>query len=53
VKTLKAKTVSGDMDTTILDAIRGSRISIVVFCKGYAFSKWCLDEPVEIMHRKN
>jgi hypothetical protein len=34
-------------------AIRGSRISIVVFSKGYATSRWCLDELVEIVRCKS
>ena len=41
------------MSTELLNAIRGSRISIVVFSKGYASSRWCLDELVEIVHCKN
>jgi hypothetical protein len=45
----RGKTIS----TELLNAIRGSRISIVVFSKGYASSRWCLDELVEIVHCKN
>ncbi|XP_059429158.1 disease resistance protein RPV1-like [Corylus avellana] len=41
------------VSTELLNAIRGSKISIVVFSKGYASSTWCLDELVEIVHRKN
>jgi hypothetical protein len=37
----------------LLKAIQGSRVSIVVFSKGYASSSWCLDELVEILHCKN
>ncbi|KAJ9676024.1 hypothetical protein PVL29_024823 [Vitis rotundifolia] len=33
----------------LLKAIEGSRISIIVFSKTYAHSKWCLDELVKIM----
>jgi hypothetical protein len=45
----RGKTISIEL----LNAIRGSRISIVVFSKGYASSRWCLDELVEIVHRRN
>jgi hypothetical protein len=41
------------ISTELLKAIQGSRISIVVFSKDYASSRWCLDELVEIMHCKN
>ncbi|KAL7235586.1 hypothetical protein ACSBR1_018974 [Camellia fascicularis] len=34
-------------------AIEESRISIVVFSKGYASSRWCLDELVKILERKS
>nr|XP_034896452.1 TMV resistance protein N-like isoform X3 [Populus alba] len=33
----------------LLKAIRESKISIVVFSKGYASSRWCLNELVEIL----
>ncbi|XP_035540857.1 disease resistance protein RPV1-like [Juglans regia] len=39
-----------NISTELLNAIRGSRISIVVFSKGYATSKWCLDELAEILN---
>jgi hypothetical protein len=39
--------------TAGLSMIRRSRISIVVFSKGYASSSRCLDELVEIVHCKN
>ena len=32
-----------NMPTKLLNAIRGSKISIVIFSKGYASSRWCLD----------
>jgi hypothetical protein len=41
------------ISTELLNAIRGSKISIVVFSRGYASSKWCLDELVEIVRCKN
>ncbi|XP_061944126.1 disease resistance protein RPV1-like [Populus nigra] len=37
----------------LLRAIQESRISIVVFSKGYASSRWCLNELVEILKCKN
>ncbi|XP_073263029.1 toll/interleukin-1 receptor-like protein [Populus alba] len=37
----------------LLKAIRESKISIVVFSKGYASSRWCLNELVEILKCKN
>ncbi|XP_034926963.2 disease resistance protein Roq1-like [Populus alba] len=36
----------------LLKAIRESKISIVVFSKGYASSRWCLNELVEILKCK-
>ncbi|KAI9215650.1 hypothetical protein POPTR_T002568v4 [Populus trichocarpa] len=36
----------------VLRAIQESKISIVVFSKGYASSRWCLDELVEILKCK-
>ncbi|XP_042510176.1 disease resistance protein RPV1-like [Macadamia integrifolia] len=34
--------------STLLRAIKGSKISIPVFSKGYAHSKWCLQELAQI-----
>ena len=42
-----------NISTKLVKVIQRSRISIVVFSKGYASSKWCLDELVEIVHCKN
>ncbi|XP_035541451.1 disease resistance protein RUN1-like [Juglans regia] len=42
-----------NISSGLLNAIRGSRISIVVFSKDYASSRWCLDELVEIVKCKN
>ena len=36
----------------LLKAIRGSKISIIVFSKNYASSTWCLDELVDILQCK-
>jgi len=36
----------------LLRAIQESKISIVVFSKGYASSRWCLNELVEILECK-
>ncbi|KAL9381682.1 hypothetical protein Peur_024717 [Populus x canadensis] len=37
----------------LLRAVQESKISIVVFSKGYASSRWCLNELVEILQCKN
>ncbi|XP_059429154.1 disease resistance protein RPV1-like [Corylus avellana] len=42
-----------NISSELLNVIRRSRISIVVFSKGYASSTWCLDELPEIVHYKN
>ncbi|XP_062160867.1 disease resistance protein RUN1-like isoform X2 [Alnus glutinosa] len=42
-----------NISTELLNAIRGSKIFIVVFSQGYASSKWCLNELVEIVQCKN
>ncbi|PKI64873.1 hypothetical protein CRG98_014740 [Punica granatum] len=34
----------------LLEAIRGSRIALVLFTTHYSNSRWCLDELVEIMN---
>ncbi|XP_042948554.1 disease resistance protein RPV1-like isoform X2 [Carya illinoinensis] len=38
------------ISTELHNVIHGSKVSIVVFSKGYAYSKWCLNELVEIIH---
>ncbi|KAJ9700934.1 hypothetical protein PVL29_006321 [Vitis rotundifolia] len=38
-----------EIKSELLKAIEESRISVVVFSKDYAHSKWCLDELVKIM----
>ena len=37
-----------EISTSLTNAIKESRISIVVFSKDYPSSRWCLDELVEI-----
>jgi hypothetical protein len=38
----------------LIEAIQGSRISIIVFSQNYAASRWCLEELVKIMEcRRN
>ncbi|KAJ6964667.1 disease resistance protein RUN1-like [Populus alba x Populus x berolinensis] len=46
---LRGEEISGHL----LRAIQESKISIVVFSKGYASSRWCLNELVEILKCKN
>ncbi|KAL7172269.1 hypothetical protein ACSBR2_031876 [Camellia fascicularis] len=41
-----------DIGSELLKAIEESSISIIVFSKMYAMSKWCLDELVQIMECK-
>ncbi|KAI9111358.1 hypothetical protein K1719_017048 [Acacia pycnantha] len=41
-----------DTFPTLLREIKRSKISVIVFSKGYAASDWCLDELVNIMERK-
>ncbi|XAR49411.1 hypothetical protein NMG60_11032608 [Bertholletia excelsa] len=41
-----------DIKTEINLAIKGSKISIVVFSDDYASSRWCLDELVIILEHK-
>ncbi|KAM1752728.1 hypothetical protein ACFXTH_010586 [Malus domestica] len=38
-----------DITTKLVQAIQGSRISIIVFSKWYSDSSWCLEELVKIM----
>ncbi|XP_042957206.1 disease resistance protein RUN1-like isoform X1 [Carya illinoinensis] len=37
----------------LINAIHGSRTSLVIFSKDYASSSWCLDELVQILHCKS
>ncbi|KAJ4723405.1 putative disease resistance protein (TIR-NBS-LRR class) [Melia azedarach] len=41
-----------EISPTLLNAIQGSKISIIIFSKDYASSKWCLDELVKILECK-
>ncbi|PPD93036.1 hypothetical protein GOBAR_DD10068 [Gossypium barbadense] len=38
-----------EISEALSTAIQGSRVSVIVFAKDYASSKWCLDELVKIM----
>ncbi|ESR56000.1 hypothetical protein CICLE_v10023793mg, partial [Citrus x clementina] len=42
-----------EISLALLNAIEGSKISVVIFSKNYASSKWCLDELVKILESKN
>ena len=41
-----------NIDLEIQQAIQQSKLSIIVFSKDYASSRWCLDELVMIMERR-
>ena len=41
-----------EISSTLLTTIEESKLSIVVFSKNYASSRWCLDELVHIMECK-
>ncbi|XP_050257513.1 disease resistance protein RUN1-like isoform X1 [Quercus robur] len=41
-----------EISTELLETIRSSRSSIIVFSENYASSRWCLDELVEILECK-
>ena len=41
-----------EISIELLEAIRSSRSSIIVFSENYASSRWCLDELVEILECK-
>ncbi|XP_040374074.1 disease resistance protein RPV1 isoform X2 [Rosa chinensis] len=41
-----------EISPALLQAIKESKISIIVFSKDYASSKWCLDELVKILECK-
>ncbi|PKI73028.1 hypothetical protein CRG98_006579 [Punica granatum] len=43
-----------DISSALIQAIRSSRISVIVFSENYANSRWCLEELAEIIDcRKN
>ncbi|KAL5778555.1 hypothetical protein ACOSQ2_009292 [Xanthoceras sorbifolium] len=42
-----------EISPSLVNAIQGSKISVVVFSKGYASSRWCLEELVKILECKN
>ncbi|KAK9200825.1 hypothetical protein WN944_016024 [Citrus x changshan-huyou] len=41
-----------EISPALLNAIKGSKISVIIFSKGYASSKWCLNELVKILDCK-
>ncbi|XP_020218356.1 TMV resistance protein N [Cajanus cajan] len=40
-----------EIPTTLVRAIEEAKLSVIVFSKNYADSKWCLDELVKILER--
>lgn len=42
-----------DISSELLKAIQESKVSLLVFSKGYASSRWCLNELVNIINCKN
>ncbi|KAL9455262.1 hypothetical protein AB3S75_010637 [Citrus x aurantiifolia] len=41
-----------EISTALSDAIEASKISVIIFSKDYASSKWCLNELVKILECK-
>uniref|UniRef100_A0A7N1A4D7 TIR domain-containing protein n=1 Tax=Kalanchoe fedtschenkoi TaxID=63787 RepID=A0A7N1A4D7_KALFE len=41
-----------EIQLKLYEAIESSKIAIVTFSRGYAYSRWCLDELVKIMERR-
>jgi hypothetical protein len=41
--------IGEDLASELLSAIQGSKISVIVFSRNYAESRWCLEELVKIM----
>jgi hypothetical protein len=44
--------IGENIELELQKAIQQSKISIIVFSKNYAWSRWCLDELVMIMERR-
>ncbi|XP_031270047.1 LOW QUALITY PROTEIN: disease resistance protein RPP2B-like [Pistacia vera] len=42
-----------EISPSLLNAIEGSKILVIVFSKDYASSRWCLEELVKILECKN
>ncbi|KAJ7961933.1 putative disease resistance protein (TIR-NBS-LRR class) [Quillaja saponaria] len=42
----------GEISPSLLKAIEQSNLSVIIFSKNYASSKWCLDELVKILESK-
>lgn len=41
-----------EISSTLVSAIRGAKVSVIVFSENTASSRWCLDEIAEIMECK-
>ncbi|KAK2986991.1 hypothetical protein RJ640_024889, partial [Escallonia rubra] len=54
IRTFKdTETTTGEsISTELVKAMKGSRISIIVFSINYVTSRWCLDELQEILEKK-
>ncbi|XP_031271412.1 TMV resistance protein N-like [Pistacia vera] len=50
---IDSKLHRGDEILSLMDIIQGSNISVIIFSKDYASSRWCLEELSKILECKN